>query len=112
MKPEFLAINPQHCVPTMVDGDLALWESRPICTYLASQYGKDDSLYPKDPKTRAKALGWLNDWLAGHDWAVGNNLTVADHSLVATVSTMEATGIDLAKHTNISSWLGRCKTKM
>ena len=27
--------------------------SRAIMTYLAEQYGKDDSLYPKDPKKRA-----------------------------------------------------------
>ena len=25
-KPEYLALNPQHCVPTMVDGDLTMWE--------------------------------------------------------------------------------------
>ncbi|WP_277214340.1 hypothetical protein, partial [Isoptericola croceus] len=28
-------------------------ESRAIMCYLAEQYGKDDSLYPKDPKKRA-----------------------------------------------------------
>jgi len=52
--PEFLAINPQHTIPTLVDGDMTLWESRAILTYLVTRYGKDDSLYPKDPKVRAR----------------------------------------------------------
>lgn len=26
MKPEFVALNPQHCIPTMVDGDFVIWE--------------------------------------------------------------------------------------
>ncbi|XP_069700041.1 glutathione S-transferase 1-like [Periplaneta americana] len=51
--PEFLKFTPQHCVPTMVDNDFVLCESRAIICYLADQYGKDDSLYPKDPKKRA-----------------------------------------------------------
>jgi len=52
-KPEFLAINPQHSVPALVDGDLKLNESRAIATYLVNKYGKDDSFYPKDAETRA-----------------------------------------------------------
>jgi glutathione S-transferase len=32
---------------------LVLISSRAIIGYLADKYGKDDSLYPKDPKKRA-----------------------------------------------------------
>jgi len=150
MKPEFVAINPQHVVPTIVDGDFTLWESRAICTYLASQYGEGDSLYPNDPKKRAvvdrflyfdmgtlyhrfgeyvypvlfrgqetpdpekltkvhEALGWLNSWLEGKKYITGDNVTVADHSLVATISTFDASGLDLSKHTNVVAWFELCK---
>nr|XP_014086727.1 glutathione S-transferase 1-1 [Bactrocera oleae] len=53
LKPEFLKINPQHTIPTLVDNDFALWESRAIMIYLVEQYAKTDSLYSKCPETRA-----------------------------------------------------------
>ncbi|KAJ8893723.1 hypothetical protein PR048_006323 [Dryococelus australis] len=53
LKPHYLKMNPQHTVPTLDDKGFALWESRAILGYLVQQYGKDDSLYPKEAKKRA-----------------------------------------------------------
>jgi len=53
--PEYLAINPQHNIPAMVDGDLKMNESRAIANYLASAYAKQEAkLVPKDAKARAR----------------------------------------------------------
>lgn len=53
MKPEFIAINPKHTVPFIDDNGFRMDESRAICAYLANKYSKNDSLYPKNPKSRA-----------------------------------------------------------
>ncbi|XP_014284597.1 glutathione S-transferase 1-1 [Halyomorpha halys] len=50
---EYMKINPQHTVPFLVDDDLSLSESGAIMIYLVEAYGKDDSLYPNNPKQRA-----------------------------------------------------------
>jgi glutathione S-transferase len=54
MQPEYLKLNPQHTVPTLVEEDgFTLWDSHAINVYLVSKYAKNDNLYPKDLKKRA-----------------------------------------------------------
>lgn len=60
MSPEYLAVNPNHQVPTLLDGDLKIHESNAILRYLCSQHALE-SWYPKDIRTRAKVDQWL-DW--------------------------------------------------
>ncbi|HZZ91332.1 MAG TPA: glutathione S-transferase family protein [Usitatibacter sp.] len=52
-KPEFVAINPRHQVPTIVDDGFALWESTVILEYLDERFG-GAKLYPGDVKQRAR----------------------------------------------------------
>jgi glutathione S-transferase len=37
---EYRSMNPNGRVPTLVDGDLVLWESNVIVRYLAAKHGK------------------------------------------------------------------------
>lgn len=53
LKPEFVAINPQHTVPTLVDEGKAIWDSHAINAYLVTKYAQNDLLYPKEAYARA-----------------------------------------------------------
>lgn len=56
----YLALNPNHQVPTLVDGDLVLHESTAIMRYLCNRHGLED-WYPSDPVQRARVDQWT-DW--------------------------------------------------
>ncbi len=58
--PQYLALNPMGLVPTLVDGELVLWESNAITRYLAEKFGQG-SLWPTDRSRRAVADQWM-DW--------------------------------------------------
>ena len=62
--PELLALNSNGAVPTLVDGDFALFESRAIMQYLASKK-PDSGLLPKDERARAEVTKW-QFWDASH----------------------------------------------
>jgi len=54
---DYLAINPNAKVPTLVDGDFKLWESAAIMQYLCDKAG-NDTLFPRNPRTRADITRW------------------------------------------------------
>ncbi|MCA9632454.1 MAG: glutathione S-transferase family protein [Myxococcales bacterium] len=60
MQPSYLALNPNHKVPTLVDGDFKLYESNAILRYLCNKHELTD-WYPADLKARALVDQWM-DW--------------------------------------------------
>jgi glutathione S-transferase len=61
--PEYLGLNPNGTVPTLVDGDVVIWESNTIVRYLCSKF-QATGLYPGDAVQRALAERWM-DWQLG-----------------------------------------------
>lgn len=61
---DYLAINPNGKVPTLVDGDVVLWESQAIMMYLADKK-PGNKLYPTDLAARAVVHKWLF-WVSSH----------------------------------------------
>jgi glutathione S-transferase len=59
-KPEYLALNPNGRVPTIIDDGYVLWESNSCTRYLAAKHG-GDPLSPADLQIRGNAERWM-DW--------------------------------------------------
>jgi glutathione S-transferase len=55
----YLALNPNAKVPTLVDGDIVVWESNTILRYVCNRTACD--LYPEEPAERSHVERWM-DW--------------------------------------------------
>lgn len=55
---DYLALNPNGKVPTLVDGDKTLWESNAIMCRLSASAGAD--LWPEDVDRQIEIIRWLH----------------------------------------------------
>lgn len=107
---EYMALNPNSVIPTLVDGDFVLWESNVIVRYLCAKHSMGN-LYPSDLQERFDAERWM-DWQqttfspAGRD-AFWQSIRVAeaerDHkkienSVAATEPLLDRLEAHLSKH--------------
>jgi glutathione S-transferase len=76
---KYLARNPTGLVPTITDGNFALWESNAIVRYLSAKHGTG-TLWPDDPAERALADKWM-------DYQLGTLFPVFKDALLGLVRT-------------------------
>ena len=58
---DYLSMNPNGRVPTLVEGDFVLWESNSVMRYLSMAHRPGTPIYPQAPQQRAGVDRWL-DW--------------------------------------------------
>ena len=62
--PEYTALNPNRKAPTLVDGDMVLWESAAIMAWLCVRQNSD--MWPAaNPEEQVEVLRWLS-WADSH----------------------------------------------
>ncbi|MCX7089111.1 MAG: glutathione S-transferase family protein [Methylococcales bacterium] len=64
LQADFLKLNPNHMIPTLIDEAFSLWESNAIMQYLSSKV-PNNTLWPSDPKVQADISRW-QFWLVAH----------------------------------------------
>jgi glutathione S-transferase len=60
LKPDYLAINPNAVVPTLVDDGVPIIESSVICEYLDEKFPEPSHLTPEDIVERARMRAWMH----------------------------------------------------
>jgi GST-like protein len=56
LRPEFIALNPNHKIPVLEDDGLMVWESGAILLHLGETRDPEGRILPKDPRQRLAAI--------------------------------------------------------
>ena len=102
--PEYLRLNPNGLVPTVIDGDLVMWESNTICRYLCNTHPNGKTLYPSDFRERTHVERWM-DWQLS---VIGAPMGALLQGLIrSTPETRDAGAIEAARRRAITAWVRR-----
>jgi len=77
--PEYGQMNPHRLVPTLVDGDVTVWESEAVLRYLGARYG--EHFFGADPAARARVDQWMS-WVQS-SWSPAMTAVFVSHIRVA-----------------------------
>ncbi|HYG06316.1 MAG TPA: maleylacetoacetate isomerase, partial [Stenotrophomonas sp.] len=77
--PDYVALNPQHLVPTLRHGETVLTQSMAIIEYLDEAFPQGAPLLPAEPGARARARARALAQVIGCDMHPLNNLRVMQY---------------------------------
>ena len=78
LTPEYLAVNPNGIVPTLIHKGVPIFDSWEIIKYLDKvQPDEGPNLWPSDPSAQAEMEAWVNDVALRDDAKVGRTLGTA-----------------------------------
>jgi glutathione S-transferase len=98
--PEYLRLNPNGLVPTVIDGNLVMWESNTICRYLCTTRN-GERLYPNEPAPRTHVERWM-DWQLS---VIGGPMGALLQGLIrSTPETRDPAAIEAARRRAITAW--------
>lgn len=157
-KPEFLRLNPNGKVPTLVVDGTPMFEALAIMTYLGERFGVERKLWPAaDDPARMEAMSWstwayvsyapaiyrllqaeserlpkelhnpaqvrrvreelaqlltiLNERLAGREYIVGKQFSLADLIVASVVIWGSYCNIPFTDYPNVSAWTARFQAR-
>lgn len=98
-------------IEARLDFDLGMLYRRAY-DYFSPQWNRKSVATEDDLDKVCEALGFLEEFLGRSRYAAGDRLTVADLTLVASVSFLDVCGFGLEKYPKIVAWYDVCKKEI
>ena len=95
LKPEYLSVNPQGLIPTLVDGENRLTQSLAIIEYLEETH-PEMPLLPADPLERARVRAHAHAHVLGGGACI-TTITLASQNISAHIPLWKIAGLPLVR---------------